>query len=724
MRFVKNNSEFIFIFTSAIVLFLSPLISMRYSFLYGDNYVQFYPWFCHYSKALKNFSFPYWLRYSQSGFPLMAEGQIGGYYPLNILMFFLLPFDIAYNYSIVLHFIMGGVFTYLYARKLGSDQKGGTLAALLFCFGSSYAGCFYNIITLRVLSWFPLCLLLIELYFARNTLRYMIFAGIVAGLQFLSGFAQVAFYCMIFYAAYFLYKTVSLKRSMGKCVLAFGVFLLLTFILYFPQFRLTYELFSHSGRLKTDSGFALWGSFPPVGVFGLIFPHTTHFMRANLYLGIVSLYFILFSLLQFRKYSSVRILVLILALSLFCAFGSYNPFYVLFLKLGSFYAFRNPGKFLFFAEFSLSVLAGLGLTFFLRNKEERVLKKCLDIFMCVLLAALVLFSVSRLILYFFKKEIFELAGWYVSKYIIDKPYHRYDLAYYQMKVGSIYGNLLRSFSFSNSFTKTAFLQIIVAVFVFPVLLKRRKAWLITAIILIDLFIFSFHGIGFRKNIKSFSVLKPENPKILGILRSDVELFRILPFDIKSGRLPNWSLPNANILYGIDSVAGYSPLAGSDYRKKLLDFEVVDDSLGLRNAKKEAISKGEDILRLLNVKYVLSPVTLNFSFLEQLFEENGLFLYRFKYYLPRVFFAEAIRGDIASSPEGCLNSIEYKEGLVEVSVTAKARGFIVLSENYYPGWEVYVDGKKAELLKAWGLVQAVEVDRGKHSVGFSYKPYHF
>ena len=91
----KQHKGFFLFFAFTISLFMGKQIIMQESMLRGDFLMQFYPWMKVYAQSIKDFSFPFWCRYFHSGFPLMAEGQIGGFYPLNILIFFLLPFKIA-----------------------------------------------------------------------------------------------------------------------------------------------------------------------------------------------------------------------------------------------------------------------------------------------------------------------------------------------------------------------------------------------------------------------------------------------------------------------------------------------------------------------------------------------------------------------------------------------------------------------------------------------------
>lgn len=720
MKILKNHIGFIAFFSFIIAVFLYPLITMRSAFLWGDSFVQFFPWLKVYAEAIKSFSFPYWIKSMGSGFPLMAEGQVGGFYPFNILFFFILPFKAAYNYSVISHFIIGGIFTYLYARKLGADQSGGSLAALLFCFGSAYAGCFYNIVTLRTLAWFPLVLLLIEYYFDKWDSKYLFFGGIILGFQFLAGFVQMAAYSAFFYLAYFVYKAIENKISIKK-----DLFFLLTFsivpgIIAFPQLILTYQLAGFSGREGAAAGFALWGSVFPSGLLGIVFPYSFSF-KGNLYTGILSLLFVIYSLYSLKKDRAARPVVLLLILSVFLALGAYNPVYVLFLKATKLYMFRNPSKFLFFGSFSLSVLAGIGLTKFFNNSDKVMRRKAASVFLFILFTVGSLFLAAKFLLFFFREKIMKFGDYYVRNFIYNKPHHRYNLEYYLEKARLSYEGIMSSFSFSNIFVILSWCIFIVA-FLFCLLALRKKSkHMAILLIFIDIFIFSFYGKGFSQNIKPFSYLVPDGKSLLEYLKKDRDIYRVLPFDIRSGKLPNWSIANANIAYGIDSAACYTPLVTSAYRDKLFALGAIDDSLGFVNAIEDAIKIDADMLRLLNVKYIIAQKELRESFLEEVGEENGAFLYRLKGYFPRLFFSRDVGSDMKQVPMEDLKITACKNGIIEAELNADKDGFAVFSENYYPGWRAFVDGKEKDIIKVKDILQAVAVDKGRHKIVFIYKP---
>ena len=59
--------------------------------------------------------------------------------------------------------------------------------------------------------------------------------------------------------------------------------------------------------------------------------------------------------------------------------------------------------------------------------------------------------------------------------------------------------------------------------------------------------------------------------------------------------------------------------------------------------------------------------------------------------------------------------------ISVEVDAATPGFVVLTDQYYPGWTATVDGSGAEILRANYVFRAVHVPAGRSTVRFSYRP---
>lgn len=60
--------------------------------------------------------------------------------------------------------------------------------------------------------------------------------------------------------------------------------------------------------------------------------------------------------------------------------------------------------------------------------------------------------------------------------------------------------------------------------------------------------------------------------------------------------------------------------------------------------------------------------------------------------------------------------------IEIWADLATEGLVVLSDSYYPGWEVTVDGEPRELLATNWLFRGVAVPAGAHRVVFSYRPW--
>jgi hypothetical protein len=64
---------------------------------------------------------------------------------------------------------------------------------------------------------------------------------------------------------------------------------------------------------------------------------------------------------------------------------------------------------------------------------------------------------------------------------------------------------------------------------------------------------------------------------------------------------------------------------------------------------------------------------------------------------------------------------YEPEQVIVQTRSSQPQLLLLSDAYYPGWQVTVDGSPAELLQADGLFRGVLLPAGEHEMVFSFAP---
>jgi hypothetical protein len=76
----------------------------------------------------------------------------------------------------------------------------------------------------------------------------------------------------------------------------------------------------------------------------------------------------------------------------------------------------------------------------------------------------------------------------------------------------------------------------------------------------------------------------------------------------------------------------------------------------------------------------------------------------------------------SAPDGRADITTYEPNRVNLQTHSSGNSILVLSENDYPGWRVYVDGQSAEVLRVNYCLRGVMIPSGEHQVSFVYRPW--
>jgi hypothetical protein len=64
---------------------------------------------------------------------------------------------------------------------------------------------------------------------------------------------------------------------------------------------------------------------------------------------------------------------------------------------------------------------------------------------------------------------------------------------------------------------------------------------------------------------------------------------------------------------------------------------------------------------------------------------------------------------------------HEPNTVRIKTKSNAPSILVLSENHYPGWRAYVDGRPVETMRVDYNLRGVTLDAGEHNVEFLYRP---
>jgi hypothetical protein len=85
----------------------------------------------------------------------------------------------------------------------------------------------------------------------------------------------------------------------------------------------------------------------------------------------------------------------------------------------------------------------------------------------------------------------------------------------------------------------------------------------------------------------------------------------------------------------------------------------------------------------------------------------------------------VESEVTEKPQnfsdGSAAITKYEPNRVELNTKSNAASMLVLSENHYPGWRAYVDGRLVETLRVDYNLRGVTVPAGEHKVEFVYRP---
>jgi len=688
------------------IIFFSKVIFGNYIFAVGDftgsDLIDLhYPFRYNLKESLSERRLPIWESNLAMGFPQFAEGQTGVLYPPNILLSFFNT-EKSVTLSVILAITIALFSSFYYFRLMQKSLLSSSFGAIAFSFSSFFITRLKHINLINVASLFPLLLITTHLYFKKRDIKYAIYTGIILAFMVFAGHPQITLYSILTLVLYSIFESFNL--SSGENIKTKGLNLVKFLVLSIGlgsalsaiQFLPTLEFASFSSRINTNSALTEDYSFHPLNLISLVSPYhfgnpavSTYkqdiktigvFWENSTYLGIgpsiLALYWIIRRIKQKKMGGHTGFFVLLSIISILIMLGHRTPLIFIMSKAVPFFSlFRFPVRFNLFLLFSLAFLA------------------------------------------------------------------TYAFDYFQKKL------------------KGSYKKIFMFIF-FPSLI-------------FDLFIFADSYIGYLP-LEDFRK-KPQIVKIFERVERDSNLFRIynltqyskspyLEYGWKYNPQPLIQIreaipPNNNLLYDIDSFTERGWFEGgiSVERRNNLETAIL---LGvLKNP--EIIA---DVLGMFNIKYLISFEEIpgiGISKIRELdlgnYFQNSLKLYENKKLLPRAYYVTNaieigkkdeffnIISDLSFDPSSSViieNSVpvlrkpslidttqssnnvvirKYTDTEVIIQADVKQKGYLILSDIYYPGWKVDINGEEGEILRANYVIRAVRLDPGRNDIRFYYNP---
>jgi hypothetical protein len=685
------------------------------NFLITDPVRQQYPWRSLAVDSYKTLNLPTWNPYSFSGTPSLANFQSAAFYPFNIV-FFIFSLHVSWSILIMLQPLLAGIFLYLYLRNLRLDDYSSFLGGVIFAFSGFFAMWLEWGTVLQAALWLPLILLSIdkigENYSKRkNLVMWTLVLIFSTAFSFFAGHLQTFLYLIVFSVIYFLAR---LLQSRNRVRLGLIIFLSWTasLIISLPQLVPTFKFILLSGRAEDQLLWQKEGWFIPVhhlvqfiapDFFGnpatLNYWGTWNYGELTGFVGVVGLVLFIYAVL-FRRDKKTYFFGLAAAISLFFAIS--NPASKTPFILGiPFISTAQPTRLLFITDFSLSVLAALGLNFFILKGRFRQIVWPLMIVGIVLVALL-------LYLEFGVSSSSNFINYLIAKRNLYFP--------------------------AIVFAACSFILIL-----YPLVKKKFKNYFILLLIflvIVELFRFSWKFNTFSKK----EYLYPETP-VTRFLQQNTGYFRFATND------PRILAPNFSIMHKLSSAEGYDPLYVERYAKYISainrDRPDINPPFGFnRIVRIENFSS--NLVDLLGVKYVLSISDLNTLGFRKVFEYGQTKVYENDEVLPRTFFVKNVQYaknekqvitmmfDKNYAPlyqaiveenvpgnfsVGDAEISEYTQNEVVIQTNNNFQGFLILTDTYYPTWHVKINGKEKKIIRSDFNFRGVVVPPGKNMVVF-------
>jgi len=685
-----------------------------------DVHTQIYPWKKFTIDTFKNGQMPLWNPYSFSGNPHLANFQSAVLSPFNLL-FFLLPFVHAWSILILLQPLLAVAFTYLFVREIGVSRVGSVISSIAFMFcGFIVVWMAYGTLVYAIL-YLPLSLFAVERYFKTKRFRFLTLLTITVPLSFFSGHFQISLYFVAALVFYIIFKGITSKN---KLTTSFYSLLATCFglLLSLPQILPSIQLYSESIRSEI---FQISEAIPFQYLITIISPDFFgnpvtrndwfgHYAEWAGFIGILPLLLAIFAIWKIHR----KIVVFFVGLGIFSLILAVNsPISEFFVSLKiPVLSTSALSRIIVLFSFSFAVLAGFGFDQIVREiREVRGIRGIRAIVIYFGLGGL--FFVCMWVLLFFGK-IYPLEWLIVAK---------------------------------RNFVLPTALFIGATVVVFAGIINKK---LILLSIFYFLFSVSFDSLRFAQKWMPFDPVQLVYPK--------VPVIEAIKKNIGNSRIYGNLGGEVTTYYGFPSMEGYDPLYIGRYGEFIRGAANGEFLEGERSVVKlDRRGKYTDrVLDLLGVDLIFHPIAdtnqgwaypvwENKERYELVYTDEKFQLFKNKLSLPRavlfynfevimdnkeiikrfysddfdfrnfLILEETPNLKLESNASDSAKIISYTPNKVVIQTTTNSPALLFLSDNYYPGWKVKVNGKDSKIYRADYSFRSVIVPKGDSVVEFLF-----
>ncbi|QTA81893.1 Bacterial membrane protein YfhO domain-containing protein [Desulfonema limicola] len=736
----------------------------------------FYPAHHYFQESLSNGIFPLWFGLSFCGIP---------HYPYSSPFFYILnsifSVTVAHDLLLFIHLFAIGVFTFLYLREIGLKKISAMTGSIAWMF-NGYVMVWFEFEHIPMMAaTLSGTLYFIELWWkSKSPISFLCLICSIA-LSICVTYAHVLIYQLIFIGSYILYYCISDKLSY-KTALKYSLKKLIIPILAIAiSFCISANFFtthlmmiknSHRKAIPYSELFKKTGKLPSKYLSTLLFPdvfgsparevsfpprtdHTIIYSNYNefcIYPGIITLFLALCCFPYFGKKKYISFFILTGLYCLFSAMGC-----IIYYPLGAFIPGLNmstPTRILYIFGFSISILSAIGSDIILKKNNLSI----------VILWTII--PITALSIFFFIQT--ETGLMWLTNSVQWENQTRVKALQTCFDLSNVIRlewndwnrivEMLRPYlAISSDIILKPLLIIFSTFFTLICVLfsstERQKKILLSALIIL----LAYDLISFGKIYNTASDINLEYPSTPAIefLKKDKSIYRIMTFGP--------FMQNSFSKFGIEDIGGYTSVLPPRYGEFIYLSQFGSNSSPPKINKSVSIifnKFGSPLLDLINTKYLLFPPNINPALKQlKLVYKGEINIYENLNVFPRMFIVPGYqlatskqetykllgkysRNDfinkviLESQPEAhfiiddkisytemksSINLISYSPNRIKIKTSSKYNGFLIISDNYHPGWKAVIDGKPSEILQANYIMRAIPIKAGKHNVILEFKP---
>lgn len=693
-----------------------------------------------------------------SGFPVFSSNTGTWFYPINTLFFKLFGDVSGYVNLIVINIILTYIFSFLFFNKLTKNTFASVFFGLIFLFNGQNMLWIETLGNTNYYFILPLVLYIYEFIRINHKFKYIFVSmiGFLLGSMWLSSHVQFVLYIHTVFVLYVLFIDGFDFKKYKHYLLYILVPNIISFIIGYSQIFSILNFKSNSLRNSgVDISDVFSGAYGINDLIHFILPFfktpILSWSNPNLYIGILPFLLLITSIVAIKNNWQDKLYRFSFFTFLFCFLASfkYSPIAYLLHHIPLFDSLREGPRIMFIGL----MFGGILITKTIINIENKdfelnILYKVNNVFRNILLYIVFPIISFFSILYglFYNK-----LSKFISDYFINNIYNSsYKLP--KEHYISVLNQYIKNLDIVTIFNyqMAVFLVFSIITFIFIQNINKFRTRLVFfSIILVSLnilFVYLFN----YKSISRDTILKLPSTVEFIKQNKDSEPYRVYSV------FPGFSLyneylikcdkqndsdafyiqkemlaPNINMLYGIDIVDGYE-----NFIPKILSDKIAyigsENSFSKDNIlnksstieeKIDQVQKNKDILRLMNVKYLLSMYKFSDTDFKLLKTSNlpcnsHIYIYELSSYLPRYFYTNSLINIYDNKNiKGIIP--DYKKEETILNFTAEDDGYLFIGNTYLPLYEIYINKEKIKPDIYEDLYMTIPVNKGGNEVIIKY-----